>query len=489
MRYLLKKIRINLALRRQALLIRIRKQALPHLTVLMFSLATWNIRGLNRTPKQSEVRQVVNENQLSVCAILESHVDISALSKDCYSGSSTMSSAMVEFKDCISNIEVMDLNSSGLHYTWNQNPKGGEGVLKKLDRIMDVVSSSWNTHVAGHNMFKVVSKLKALKKPLRKLVYDQGNLHDCLNKFRYELDEVQKALDVNSDDLIMREEEAIYLHSFKEAKLDEEIFLQQKAKIEDENNNVVSGPNVDEAFVSHYDRFLSSSTDCNILNSNGLFHDRVSDLVNYNMVHPITDVEIKAAMFEISDDKAPRPDGYTFAFFKRAWDIVDYALWEVIENGETLPKIKRMKGVTTKLKFNSIKDAKKLLEAVEKRFSENAATKKTQRNLLKQQYENFIAPSSEILDQTFDRLQKLVSQLELMEEKLSQEDVNQKLLRSLSPELNTHMVVWRNKADLDTMSIDDLYNNLNVYELEVKKRLKKTEKRTKSNKTGQKREA
>ncbi|GJT13375.1 putative ribonuclease H-like domain-containing protein [Tanacetum coccineum] len=119
------------------------------------------------------------------------------------------------------------------------------------------------------------------------------------------------------------------------------------------------------------------------------------------------------------------------------------------------------------LKFNSIKDAKKLLEAVEKRFGRNAATRKTL-NLLNQQYENFTAPSSKMLDQTFDRLQKLVSQLELLDEKLSQEDVNQKLLRSLSPEWNTHAVVWRNKADLDTKSMDDLYNNLKVYEPEVK---------------------
>ncbi|GJV40360.1 retrovirus-related pol polyprotein from transposon TNT 1-94 [Tanacetum coccineum] len=81
------------------------------------------------------------------------------------------------------------------------------------------------------------------------------------------------------------------------------------------------------------------------------------------------------------------------------------------------------------LKFNSIKDAKLLLEAVEKRFGRN---------------------------------------LELLDEKLLQEDVNQKLLRSLSPEWNTHAVVWRNKADLDTMSMDDLYNNLKVYEPEVK---------------------
>ncbi|GKE32200.1 hypothetical protein Tco_1451522, partial [Tanacetum coccineum] len=38
----------------------------------------------------------------------------------------------------------------------------------------------------------------------------------------------------------------------------------------------------------------------------------------------------------------------------------------------------------------------------------------------------------------------------------------------LSPEWNTHAVVWRNKADLDTMSMYDFYNNLKVYELEVK---------------------
>nr|GEU82578.1 hypothetical protein [Tanacetum cinerariifolium] len=50
--------------------------------------------------------------------------------------------------------------------------------------------------------------------------------------------------------------------------------------------------------------------------------------------------------------------------------------------------------------------------------------------------------------------------LELLDEKLSQEDVNQKLLRILSHEWNTHAVVWRNKADLDTISMDDLYNNL-----------------------------
>nr|GEV23140.1 putative ribonuclease H-like domain-containing protein [Tanacetum cinerariifolium] len=113
--------------------------------------------------------------------------------------------------------------------------------------------------------------------------------------------------------------------------------------------------------------------------------------------------------------------------------MIDYALWDVIENGATLLKTKIMEGVITEmsittaeekaqrrlevkaritlmmgisnehqLNFNSIKDVKKLMEAVEKRFGRNTATKKTQKNLLKQQDENSNALSSEILDQTFD---------------------------------------------------------------------------------------
>ncbi|GJQ96290.1 hypothetical protein Tco_0007429 [Tanacetum coccineum] len=73
------------------------------------------------------------------------------------------------------------------------------------------------------------------------------------------------------------------------------------------------------------------------------------------------------------------------------------------ENGNTAPKTIVVEGVK-KLKFNSIKDAKLLLEAIEKRFGGNAATKKTQRNLLEHQYENITTPSLETLDQTFNKL-------------------------------------------------------------------------------------
>ncbi|GJS27591.1 hypothetical protein Tco_0488211 [Tanacetum coccineum] len=83
------------------------------------------------------------------------------------------------------------------------------------------------------------------------------------------------------------------------------------------------------------------------------------------------------------------------------------------------------------LKFHSYKDARLLMEAIEKRYGGNKESKKVQRTLLKQQYENFVGSSSKTMDQTFDRLQKLISQLEIQGEVITQEDMNLKLLRSL----------------------------------------------------------
>ncbi|GJV45969.1 hypothetical protein Tco_1430505 [Tanacetum coccineum] len=56
------------------------------------------------------------------------------------------------------------------------------------------------------------------------------------------------------------------------------------------------------------------------------------------------------------------------------------------------------------LTFNQYKDAKTLFAAIQTRFGGNDATKKTQKTLLKQMYENFSAPSTESLDSIFNRL-------------------------------------------------------------------------------------
>ncbi|GJX93296.1 hypothetical protein Tco_0347882 [Tanacetum coccineum] len=119
------------------------------------------------------------------------------------------------------------------------------------------------------------------------------------------------------------------------------------------------------------------------------------------------------------------------------------------------------------LKFPSFQDAKLLIEAIEKRYRGNKESKKVQRTLLKQQYEKFVALSLESMDQTLDRLQKLINQLAIQGKVINQEDMNLKLLKSLPSEWKTHSLIWRNKVEIETISLDDLYNNLKIYEPEI----------------------
>ncbi|GKB59740.1 hypothetical protein Tco_0915926 [Tanacetum coccineum] len=77
------------------------------------------------------------------------------------------------------------------------------------------------------------------------------------------------------------------------------------------------------------------------------------------------------------------------------------------------------------LTFDQYVDAQSMFAAIKARFGGNEATKKTQKALLKQQ--------------------------------------------SLPSEWDTHVVVWMNKPDFDTMGLDDLYNNFKIVEQKVKK--------------------
>ncbi|GKE84850.1 putative ribonuclease H-like domain-containing protein [Tanacetum coccineum] len=79
-----------------------------------------------------------------------------------------------------------------------------------------------------------------------------------------------------------------------------------------------------------------------------------------------------------------------------------------------------------------------------------------------------IENSSGVIEQTYERHQKLIIQLEIHGEVIPQEDINQKFLRSFSQEWTMHTIVWRNKLKIETLSLDDLFNNLKAYESEVK---------------------
>ncbi|GJT80044.1 reverse transcriptase domain, reverse transcriptase zinc-binding domain protein [Tanacetum coccineum] len=257
--------------------------------------------------------------------------------EDMFTGSSSMNSAMCEFKDCIENIEVFDINSSGLHFTWNQKPKGSGGILKKLDRIMG------NIGVCS-DLFPVINGVQCNREILTS--QKSASVESCN---RSALDEEHLIAQQNpwtSINNIFVKAQITHME-FNDAIVDEERFLKQKSKIEwlevgDSNlayfhksikscnqrsridvittadNVEVSGNLVSDVFVSHYQAFLGTDLVCDELDTVGLFDKKVSEISNVNMMKPISNDEIKKAMFSIGDDKAPGPDGYTSAFFKKS---------------------------------------------------------------------------------------------------------------------------------------------------------------------------
>ncbi|GKG06704.1 hypothetical protein Tco_0329673 [Tanacetum coccineum] len=132
--------------------------------------------------------------------------------------------------------------------------------------------------------------------------------------------------------------------------------------------------------------------------------------------------------------------------------MTDYSLWEVLKNGnkvlkrtigtaehayepttaeEKQDRINEMKARATllmalpkknQLKFHSYLDAKLLMKAIEKRYGGNKESKK----------------------------------LEIQGEVINQEDMNLKLLRSFLSKWKYHALIWRNKAEIETISLDDL---------------------------------
>ncbi|GJZ74487.1 ribonuclease H-like domain-containing protein [Tanacetum coccineum] len=121
----------------------------------------------------------------------------------------------------------------------------------------------------------------------------------------------------------------------------------------------------------------------------------------------------------------------------------DYPIWEVIQRGNGP-------------------------EAIKSRFGGNDESKKMQKYILKQQFEGFSVSNSEGLHKGYDRFQSLLSQLEIHGAGVSTEDANQKFLRSLPSAWSQVSLIMRTKPGVDSLSFDDLYNNLRVFESDVK---------------------
>nr|GEZ42961.1 RNA-directed DNA polymerase, eukaryota, reverse transcriptase zinc-binding domain protein [Tanacetum cinerariifolium] len=151
---------------------------------------------------------------------------------------------------------------------------------------------------------------------------------------------------------VLRDIEANLVKGFFEAESDEEKFLFQQAKIKwlrnrDKNisyfhkvlkgrNNrskvfslsdaygeICSGDRILKLFLKHFEEFLGNAQPVKkVEDCATLFQRRLSPDVAQKRIKDITEKEIKSAMFDINDSKAPGPDGFTVAFFKKVWSII-----------------------------------------------------------------------------------------------------------------------------------------------------------------------
>ncbi|GJS42362.1 hypothetical protein Tco_0567405, partial [Tanacetum coccineum] len=198
-------------------------------------------------------------------------------------GSSRIDIAMREFKECVDDIEVVDVTNSGLQYTGIQK----QGRLRSGD-------------LRRGTFLKQKAKFYWLKEGDSNSAYFHKAVKSRVSRSRIDV--------VTNGDGVLFENE-----------------------------------NVPSAFVDHYEAFLGQAADNDGFNDANLFKNCLEEQEALFMVRSISDREVKEALFSMGDDKSPGPDGYTAAFFKEAWDIVGdevtKAIREFFTNGKLLKEL------------------------------------------------------------------------------------------------------------------------------------------------------
>nr|GEV29366.1 hypothetical protein [Tanacetum cinerariifolium] len=173
--------------------------------------------------------------------------------------------------------------------------------------------------------------------------------------------------------------------------------------------------------------------------------------------------------FEIQDLKAQLQDKNIAIRKYDLWLIriekhflmTGYSLWKVILNGNKV--LKRTVGEVERIYEHTFAEEKvdRKNEMKARRTLLMALPNKDQLKFHSYKDEKFLMEAIE------KWLQKLISQLEIQGEVIEQEGMNLKPLRSLPSEWKTHALIWRNKVKIETISLDDFYNNLKIYEHEL----------------------
>ncbi|KAJ9536435.1 hypothetical protein OSB04_un000393 [Centaurea solstitialis] len=336
---------------------------------------------------------------------------------DALGGMSRRNSDMEDFANCLEDVDVFDVRFMGIHHTWCQKPKEDAGLKRKLDRMLanteftslfedatvrflprglsdhspgiitfsggnrfrkfgfkfdnflisdplflPTVRQCWNVEVEGTFMFRVTSKLKALKKPLRKLRANYGSLSTRTAELKEELDVVQLAADLDYGNSELEGEVLRAREAYQRSCWADFSASRQRAKVKwltegdantryfhraiEERRNLrhihsicnsvgdhVYDDEVATAFIEHFVSIIGTKDDTvDPEMPQSWFVNKLSLEDSNHMIRQVVDSEIKDAMFRIGNDKSPGSDGFSAKFFKASWEIIGSDILLAIHN-------------------------------------------------------------------------------------------------------------------------------------------------------------
>nr|GEX50593.1 putative ribonuclease H-like domain-containing protein [Tanacetum cinerariifolium] len=146
----------------------------------------------------------------------------------------------------------------------------------------------------------------------------------------------------------------------------------------------------------------------------------------------------------------------------------DLLCWNIVLKGNSAKSMTTDKDDENMDNFYHMIDARDIWNAIKARFGGNAESKKMQKSLLKQKFEEFKIFEEEGLYKGYDKMQKILSQMNTLKIKPKPEDVNIKFLRCLPPSWSSIALILKTKGGLEYISFDDLYNKLKFLEIDTK---------------------
>ncbi|XP_071727524.1 uncharacterized protein [Rutidosis leptorrhynchoides] len=288
-----------------------------------FRTASWNIRGMSTKNKQDEVIDFIRNERISICDVLETQLKPSNIDKACsyifgnWSGMSNVNLMVIHVARQVI-LSIIGVPNGNL---------GKKSSFRFMNHIadkaefLDVVAQKWNCVMDGCKMFQVVTKLKMLKKDLHKLNWSHGGVFQKVVDLRDKLKRCQIEVESNPHDYSVRSNATEALLEYEKAKQGELTMLRQKVKIK----WLAEGDRNTKFFHCVLKSRKQRSKVESIRDENGsrfygdqayeefedIFTVKLSSEDAYDMVGPISNMEIKNAMLHIDGNKAAGPDGYS----------------------------------------------------------------------------------------------------------------------------------------------------------------------------------